>query len=57
MYHVTIDCVSVKEIDALCTATGKDLWDGVSFDSIKEAEDFACICKEISPLAQIEVVL
>ena len=55
MYNVTIDCISVKEIDNLCRLTGRDVWNDASFDSKEDAEKFRDECKKIAPLAYIEI--
>ncbi len=55
MWYVTIDAVSVKEIDNICKVTRRDVWSDCGFENRKDAIAFAEWCQEIAPLAQVEV--
>jgi hypothetical protein len=55
MCSITIDSISAKEIDNLCDITGRDVWNDCSFESHKDALEFAMWCREIAPLAFVEV--
>ena len=56
MWVVTIDAVSVKELDAICDITGIDIWNDAGFEYYKDAQEFARWVREIAPLAEVEVV-
>ena len=56
MYYVTIDEVSVKEIDAICEAVGVDMWNDAAFESFAEANELAARIRDLAPLALTEIV-
>lgn len=55
MWYVTIDAISVKEIDKICMAVGRDMWNDAACDSIDEANELADRIRDLAPLALIEV--
>lgn len=57
MWYVTIDAVSVKEIDKICGAIGRDMWNDAACDSLEEANELADRIRDLAPLALVEVVL
>ncbi len=57
MWYVTIDAVSVKEIDRICKVTKRDVWSDNGFEYRKDAVAFAEWCQDIAPRAEVEVTL
>ena len=54
MYTIVIDCVSVKELNAIQATLGLDPFNH-SFESSEEANEMAFQCKAVAPRAFIEI--
>ncbi len=52
---MTIDAVSVKEINKICGAIGRDMWNDSACDSLEEANELADRIRDLAPLALVQV--